>query len=549
MKKIILPVALVFIGLIVLGMYFFNFGKDTLNIKIANSAYVMPSVYKVYANPQALNGEYYFFKMLMTNDGGSALHDVKVSYDIPGYIDWTELQTIPVIYPGQHVVIRCYPHFKDEVVKKMTQSQETGEIKIEYNGGKVKKESFGFNMMGRNQFVYTDIPADQVTSYPDMMHNTQLLPCLVTPEDPIVKYYTSQVQDRWMKGEAASVDNKPEEQVKFLMGLYAATIQSRMVYSGTEGVPQKMGDINSTVQSARLPREVITGNTGLCIELSLMYASVLKAAGLHPAIFLIPGHAFPGILASDGYYAIEATGCGGQGLGGIMTAQQAFTKGEEELKTFFEGLQKGDTRNIIIDVNDLETKGVVPMELGDDEFLRKKVDDIAATFSGGGVSTTPATNNGGGNATRTVRRSSGGNRGGNESSSIATYSGDISFSYPAGWVRHNRPLPQLNTLVAHIVADQTSGISVWNVTASSPDQAMYIVRSQLAAMGQYITYQKVNQANGYTMYKGVTTYAGGSTQWEGGFRSGGNGIVGITLGSSNFASYQAIFNQIISTVR
>jgi len=221
------------------------------------------------------------------------------------------------------------------------------------------------------------------------------------------------------------------------------------------------------------------------------------------------------------------------------------------LKTFFEGLQKGDTRNIIIDVNDLETKGVVPMELGDDEFLRKKVDDIAATFSGGGVSTTPATNNNGdGNATRTVRRSNGGNGGGNSgSSNIATYSGDISFSYPAGWVRHNRPLPQLNTLVAHIVADQTSGISVWNVTASSPDQAMYIVRNQLAAMGQYITYQKVNQANGYTMYKGVTTYAGGSTQWEGGFRSGGNGIVGITLGSSNFASYQAIFNQIISTVR
>jgi len=545
MKKIILPVSLVCTGLIVLTLYFFNFGKDGLNVKIANSAYVMPSVYKVYANPQALNGEYYFFKMLMTNDGAGSLHDVKVSYDIPGYIDWTELQTIPIIYPGQHVVIRCYPHFKDDVVKKMTQSQETGEIKIEYNGGKVKKESFGFNMMGRNQFVYTDIPADQVTSYPDMMHNTQLLPCLVTPEDPIVKYYTSQVQDRWMKGEAASVDNKPEEQVKFLMGLYAATIQSRMVYSGTEGVPQKMGDINSTVQSARLPREVITGNTGLCIELSLMYASVLKAAGLHPAIFLIPGHAFPGILASDGYYAIEATGCGGQGLGGIMTAQQAFTKGEEELKTFFEGLQKGDTRNIIIDVNDLETKGVVPMELGDDEFLRKKVDDIAATFSGGGAATTPATNNGGGNETRNVRRN-GGSSGG---SSIATYSGDISFSYPASWVRHNRPLPQLNTLVAHIVADQTSGISVWDVAANSPDQAMYIVRNQLAAMGQYITYQKVSQANGYTMYRGNTTYAGGSTQWEGGFRSGGNGIVGITLGSSNFASYQSIFNQIISTVR
>src|SRR3569833_1352667 len=295
MKKTLIPIFFVVVGLVVLGMYFFNFGKSELNVKISNAAYVMPSAYKVYANPQALNGEYYFFKMLMTNIGGSSMTDVKVSYDIPGYIDWTELQTIPKIYPGQHVVIRCYPHFKDDVVKKMTQSQETGEIKIEYNGGKVKKETFSFNMMGRNQFVYTDIPAEEVTNYNDMMHNTQLLPCLVTPEDPIVKYYTSQVQDRWMKGEAASVNNKPEEQVAFLAGLYGATQRARMVYSGTEGIPQKMGDISSTVQSARLPREVVTGKTRKKKKKTKKNASELKAAGLQPVIFLIPGHAFPGI--------------------------------------------------------------------------------------------------------------------------------------------------------------------------------------------------------------------------------------------------------------
>ena len=132
---------------------------------------------------------------------------------------------------------------------------------------------------------------------------------------------------------------------------------------------------------------------------------------------------------------------------------------------------------------------------------------------------------------------------------LPAYSGVISFSYPAGWVRTNYPNAQINTLAAHITADPTSGIAVWNVTAGSPDQAMYIIRNQLAAIGQYVTYQRVNQANGYTMYRGTTTYNGGSTQWEGGFRSGGNGIVGITLGSSNFASYQGIFNQIISTVR
>ncbi|HWD89708.1 MAG TPA: hypothetical protein VG367_16370 [Mucilaginibacter sp.] len=554
MKKVIIPIVLVVAGLVALGMYFFNFGKNDLNVKISNSAYVMPAVYKVYENPRALNGEYYFFKMLMTNDGSGELHDVKVSYDIPGYIDWTELQTIPVIYPGQHVVIRCYPHFKDDVVKKMTQSQETGEIKIEYNGGKVKKESFSFNMMGRNQFVYTDIPADEVTSYPDMMHNTQLLPCLVTPEDPIVKYYTSQVQDRWMKGEAASVDNSPKEQVQFLMGLYAATLNSKMVYSGTEGIPQKMGDVNSTVQSARLPREVITGNTGLCIELSLMYASVLKAAGLHPVIFLIPGHAFPGILASDGYYAIEATGIAGQGLSNVTKIEspgEAFQDGMTKLKNFFDGLQKGDTRNIIIDVNDLESKGVIPMELEDDQFLRKKVDDIAAGFTGGGIpAATTATNNNGSSGGNNVRRSTGRRSSGSSGSNVASYNGSISFNYPASWGRLDHPFAQLNTLEAQVgTADRQTGISIWNVQAQNSDQALFYIRSQLAAMGQYITYQKTAQNNGYTMYKGVTRYQGGSRQWEGVFRSGGNGVVGITLGSPDFSGSQGLFNQIISTVR
>ncbi len=557
MKKIILPASLIFLGLVSLSLYFFSFGKDDLKVKISTATYVMPSAYKVYANPQALLGEYYFFKMLMTNDGTTSMHDVKVSYDVPGYIDWTELQTIPVIYPGQHVVVRCYPHFKDDIVKKMTESEENGEVKIEYNGGKLKKESFGFKMMGRNEFVYTDIPADEVTSYPDLMHNTQLLPCLVTPEDPIVKYYTSQVQDKFMQGEDASVESDPEKKrqaaILFLEKLYDATRTSGMVYSGTEGVPQKLGDISSTVQSARLPREVITGNTGLCIELSLMYASVIKAAGLHPVIFLIPGHAFPGVLVDNTYFAIEATGVGGKGLGGISSADQAFAAGNQELQKFMQAYRQGDSRNIVIDVNDLEAKGVVPMELSDDDFLRKKVDDIANTFSHGG--TAPVNNSAPVNNTRTtVRRSAGTSRrntsgGGGGGSNVASYSGSISFSYPASWTRTSYPVAGLGILEAKISPEPATSVAVWNVQASSPDQAIYYIRGQLAARGNYITYQKVNQGNGYTIYRGTTTFTGGSSQWEGVFRSGGNGVVGVTLGSSNFSSYQSLFNNIISTIR
>jgi len=554
MKKIILPLVLVFLGLIALGGYFFNFGKDNLDVKISSASYMMPAVYKVYANPQALNGEYYFFKMLLTNNGSTTMNDVKVSYRIPNFIDWTDLTDVPNVYPGQHVVVRCYPHFKDDVVTRMTQSQETGEIKITYNGGKEKKESFGFNMMGRNQFVYTDIPPEEVTSYPDMMHNTQLLPCLVTPEDPIVKYYTSQVQDRLMQGEAASVSGKPEDAVKFLEYLYLATVKSKMVYSGTEGIPQKLGDITSTVQSARLPREVLTGNTGLCIELSLMYASVLKAAGLHAVIYLIPGHAYPGIVVNNQYYAIEATGVNGAGLGGVLSPDDALKLGMKNLQTFIQAAQQGDTRYMLIDINDLESKGVVPMELADDDYMRKKIDDIAATFaSNTTVATAPvrtAANERPASRPAPRRSSNNGGGGGGGNSLGNAYQGVINFSYPGDWGRRDYPFPQLNVLASQVGAsDAQTGVSVWNVPASTPDQALYIIRTKLAAMGQYITYQKSGMSNGYTMYQGSTSYNGTQRRWEGVFRSGGNGIVGITLGSPNFSGNTGLFNSIISTVR
>lgn len=551
MKKIILPVSLAAVGCILLVLYFFNFGKDNLDVEIDQANYIMPAAYKVYSNPQALNGEYYFFKMLLTNKGASTMHDVKLSYRVPGYIDWTDLESLPAIYPGQNVVTRCYPHFKDDIVNKMTQSQETAEIKIEYNSGKTKTESFGFNMMGRNQFVYTDIKPEEVTSYPDLMHNTQLLPCLVTPEDPIIKYYTAQVQQKLMQGEDASVSGKPEDAVKFLEELYAATLVCHMVYSGTEGIPQKLGDVSSTVQSTRLPREVVTGNTGLCIELSLLYASVLKSAGLHPIIFLIPGHAYPGILVNNQYYAIEATGVNGQGLGGVLSPDDALKLGMKNLNAFIQAAQQGDTRYLLIDVNDLESKGVIPMELADNDFLRQKVDALAVNFTNATSSApvTRAVNNNGGGSERRATRSSGGG-GGSTGSGMQSYAGVINFSYPANMRRTDYPSAQIQSLVSYLQSGDQTSISVFNVPgAGSMDQALYAIRTQLAALGQYVTYQKVNQVNGYSMYQGVTSFNGQQRRWEGVFRSSGNGIVGVTMGSPDFAAKTGLFNTIISTIR
>lgn len=381
MKKYILPLILLVAGFIVSGLHFFKAkSKEPLKLDIQTSKVLMPVAYKVYASPNVLGGKYYLFKMLITNNGNKPVDDIDISFRIPRYIDWSEIESVNRLNPGQSAVITCYPVFDDDIVEKTTSSRETAEIRI--NAGEIEKEEkFALEMKGRSEFVYTSIPSDEISGYQDMMDNRELLACYITPEDPIIKYYTQQIQEKVLKGEMASVSNSPEEAVRFLMGIYNATLRSHMVYSGTKGVPAGFGDIHSTVQHLRLPREVVTGNTGLCIELSLLYASILANEGLSPIIYMIPGHAYPGFKLNGQYYAIEATSIGGEGIGGRASAQDAIELGMQELNEFIQAAQAGDPRYMILDVNNLISQGVLPMELKDDIFLRQKVDEIAKTFN------------------------------------------------------------------------------------------------------------------------------------------------------------------------
>src|SRR4029077_11411867 len=47
-------------------------------------------------------------------------------------------------------------------------------------------------------------------------------------------------------------------------------------------------------QRTRLPRESLRHKSANCIDGTVLMASLLEAASLHPAIVLVPGHAFVG---------------------------------------------------------------------------------------------------------------------------------------------------------------------------------------------------------------------------------------------------------------
>ena len=540
MKKHIISIVLIALGVFLLASSFIGGFKEKgeVSLDIEKAETIMPAAHNVYNNEEALNGKYYLFKAKLTNNTNKILEDVTVKYRISGYIEWTELDVIGEMFSGQIAAIRAYPKFKDDITEKMTESVEKVDIEITWDGAEeddIIEESFSFRISDRNEFKFTNVPASEILGWSDVHNNTALLACFVTPNDPIVKYYTQNIQEKMLKGESAGVTKDPKEAMRFLMGIYEATRQSHMVYSGTKMIPESLTDISKFSQSNRLPREVITGNTGLCLELSTLYASILSSAGIDPVIFLVPGHAYPGFKMNGQYYAIEATGIGGEGLGGIQTVDKAVETGMKSLQDFFTKQQQGDPRYTMVDIHMANQNGATAMVLKDDDFLRKKVDEMVAVWGEGKsnkkqiVYVQPTSN-----TTRDVTPRPAVNR-------------SLSVAIPSSWQTIRKPYPDMPVLTANAIApDQATSISVFDVPTSNAYEALDLIRGYLYNYGQEVSYQlNGNQIAGQT----YSSY--GTLNWVGKVLNRGNSVRIVTVGAPDYLYNQksGVINQLFNSIR
>jgi len=546
MKKNIIPIGLLMVGAAFLASSFIlNSGtKGEIVLDIEKTETIMPAAHNVYSNEDALDGKYYLFKAKITNETNKTLEDVTVRYRIPGYIDWTELNVIGEMFSGQTAAVRCYPKFRDEISSKMTESVEKVELEISWDGAEeddIIDEAFSFRIADRNEYKFTNIPATEILGWSDVYNNDALLACFVTPNDPIVKYYTQNIQEKMLKGESAGVTKNPEEAVRFLTGIYEATRQSHMVYSGTKMIPENLTDVSKFSQSNRLPREVITGNTGLCLELSTLYASILSNAGLDPIIFLVPGHAYPGFKLNGQYYAIEATGIGGEGLGGIQTVEKALETGMKSLSEFFTKQQQGDPRYTMVDIHQANQEGATPMVLEDDTFLRKKVDEMVAAWSG------KVKENGGDTRVVYVPTPTPGPVNPTPNPTPSNTENGLSIAIPKSWQTIRRPYPDIPILTASAIApDQATSISIFDIPTSNVGEAMDVIGGYLYNYGQEVIYE----SNGNQL-AGQTFSAMGTLNWVGKIVRRSNGIRIVTVGAPDYlyAQKSGTINQLFNSIR
>jgi len=554
MKKLLLFGALVLVaaGLVCLGIFTSkgsgDAGKLVWDDPIVRKS-LMTFAYKIYGDPAAQNGRYFLSKIVFRNEGTAPVHDFSISYQIPDYVSWTTPETHADIPAGQTVVELYYPQLPAKVTQLSSQTTTTLETRIHWSDqeGKPQEQVLRSNvqLQGVNEIEYTDLPSSELLTWYDMFATAPFATAMVTPNDPVVKEFVAEVTKR-TGGTMAGIAGGPQEVTRIMKAMYDYMCETGMRYTSDAGVPTKIGDVQTTVQTVRLPRDVIMSNEGLCIELALLWASCMEHLGLQSTVVFIPGHALTVVRYGDGQNDLIPIEC---------TAITPMAVGAKEPVSFDKAVEMATGElfpqdsskrppEIWVNVQQYQKQGFRAPELPGIEIdkikniLAQRSNHTAEAYAqnaGTGTTGTPATQ---GQVRKGYFRWSGaGNM--------------VSVDVPEGWTRmENGPIPGM----IFTAQDMETSVAV-NVfhypNLTTPTEAMQAARKGVARTGATVRIQSQQQKGNSIVYTGTTSSREGINQWVGVFDPTQNGVIGMFVGARKgyFERNQPIIQDIISSAR
>jgi hypothetical protein len=516
---------------------------------------IMSFGYKVYANPQVDDGRYFLSKVVLKNTGGRPIRDLTVSYQVPDYIPWTTPEVASELPAGTSVVKLFYPKFPERITHLANQTTASLEIKLQWReeGGSTKEQVLrdDFTIYGVNEVQYSDLPADDILTWYDQWNLAQFVVCMVTPNDPIVKEYAAAITKR-MGGTLAGATQDPEQVVELMKAIYDYMRETGMRYASAEGVPVSIGDARTLVQTVRLPRDVITTNNGLCIELAILWASILDQLGCQAYILMRPGHAFTIVQAGDKIYPVECTAITPKAVG--SNTEVPF---EKAMQMALEDLQKQQYKTLY-SVQQYRSQGYASPELPDVDVdkvkgmlasrEREAADEAKNVAQAQNQSQPPAQDTQeGGQPAQSQPPPAPAQQG------MAQYqhsAGLVSFSYPDSW-KVLQPPTQLGITFRVFDPSTAMGMDVVEVpNASSANDAIKAVGRAFARAGSRIRVENSKVLGDLTIVLGHTTGSSGENEWFGVFRPVRGGVIGVAAGSpaSNFQSNRPALLKLLDTV-
>lgn len=310
---------LVLAGFVFLGLAVMGAGKGpgasaggevTCSLQVREK--LITGAYKVYG---LKDKGLWLAKAVFHNEMNAPVKDLKVRYKLGDYADWCSWQEYPELVPSQTVCDLYFPILSSKCAQLTSRSPAELQMEFEYvtASGEKKQEQKAqrLTLMGRREFFFTDLKEEEKTgSFQDQDTYSPLLAAWVTAADMPVAGLASLANKR-AGGVAAGADDK--ECLAAMEQCYEIMRDIKITYQH----PANAVDMSKSyepleVQSLQYPRDTIEKRSGTCIDLAILYASMLNSIGIKGVLVCLDGHCFPmAISPSGGLIPVEATCVGG----------------------------------------------------------------------------------------------------------------------------------------------------------------------------------------------------------------------------------------------
>ena len=286
---------------------------------------------------------------------------LRVETTIPNYTE-TAVDTL-TLAPGETIEVAQNPPLTPAALE-LLYSQKNVEVHVQVD----------YLKEGEQRLVYEGTApltiysrGDFPWNLPGYYNGTVFLASLVMPNDPALDELMRVAADYMPSGtisqgygDELDSDHSVWERMKAVYDAVSDYYDVTYVWVGTSFVPKEKEDQGFGLQRLKLPYEILETKSGMCVELSSLFASVFEKLGLRPILLTVPGHVYVAVPISwdsSTYYFLEAT------LVGQASFEEAVQVGSDEFMNDAKPYMEEDRLDSYfwLDVSQAREEGIWPI--------------------------------------------------------------------------------------------------------------------------------------------------------------------------------------------
>jgi len=258
--------------------YRFGQDPDALQAAIRSLRFDQLMLPAAFAAMQSYYAKNPIGNMTLTNTDRHSVTEVQVSFFQAGYMDSpTATGSFPELKSGQSIEIPLLASFNQEVFRTEGITPLTGEVRVKYKSrGRAadQQQSVSYDLYDKTAITWDD---------------NRKAAAFITPSDSALRNYTSFIRQACKDQLIPSCS----EALQLAVQVFQALCEIGCLYQADPALPfTRVQDNPEVIDSISLPRDTLKLLTGDCDDLTVLYCSLLEAAGTETAFITVPGHIY-----------------------------------------------------------------------------------------------------------------------------------------------------------------------------------------------------------------------------------------------------------------